>query len=329
MNLNTELSNLFNSGSELTTEFDPRAIANRESSENPPLEQVAGSGQLPLPPDETNFAIRQAQAVNLPSPPTPPTTPGLSGTQGDDSIFGDSTDNLIYGGFGNDTITGGDGVDTVSYLGLNEAIAYEAGGVIDKGSYGTDQLLFGNELVIAPAGQTNTIDGSTGSGIASLDVNLSVNQATAYNLPGVGTFTTGVENFVNAITTPNDDTVTGNDANNYIEGGAGNDILTGMSGDDTLVGVGSADVAPGSTEFDTLTGGDGEDTFVLGDGESIYYLGEGAAIIQDFLPGVDQIQLTGNFADYGFTDNAIFLNSTSDQIAVISGGFTGEDITFL
>lgn len=322
MNPNTEFSNFFNPDSELTTEFESRQFFQRESPENPAPQQFA------FAQDETNFnfPIRQAQAVNPPSSPVPS---GISGTEGDDSILGDSTDNLIYGGFGNDTITGGDGVDTVSYLGLNEAIVYEAGGVIDKGSYGTDQLLFGNELVIAPVGQANTIDGSTGSGVASLDIDLSANQATAYNLPGVGTFTTGVENFVNVITTPNDDTVTGNNADNYIEGGAGNDILTGMSGDDILVGVGTGDVSPGSTEFDTLTGGDGQDIFVLGDGELVYYIGEGTAIIQDFLPSVDQIQLTGSFAEYDFTDDTIFLNGTSDQIAVIPGGFTGEDITFI
>ncbi|NEQ39755.1 MAG: hypothetical protein F6K40_27305 [Okeania sp. SIO3I5] len=44
---------------------------------------------------------------------------------------------------------------------------------------------------------------------------------------------------------------------------------------------------------------------------------------------VDQIQLTGSFAEYDFTDNAIFLDGTSDQIAVIPNGFTGEDFTFV
>jgi len=333
MNRNTNFSNSFNSGSELTTEFESRRF-NRQS-QNPTSHQFpqdetdsgirqAQSFNLPSLQDETDSAILQAQTINL-----PPTPADISGTEGNDSIFGDNTDNLIIGGFGNDTISGGDGVDTISYLGLDEAIAYEVAGVIDKGSYGTDQLLFGNELVIAPADLENTIDGSTGTGVASLDVDLSDNQVTVLNVPEIETFTTAVENFVNVITTPNDDTVTGNNADNYIEGGAGNDILTGMSGNDILVGVNTADVSPGSTEFDTLTGGNGQDTFVLGDGELIYYQGEGTAIIQDFEPGVDEIQLTGSFAEYDFTDNAIFLDGTSDQIAVIPNGFTGEDFTFV
>ena len=162
MRQNTNFSNSSRSDSELNTEFESGGSFNRRRQRNPDSQEFSEN--------ETDFAILQAQAVNFPVTP-----PGIFGTEGDDFISGDSTDNLIIGGFGNDTMSGGDGIDTISYLGLDEAIAYQAIGIINKGSYGTDQLLFGNEVVIAPANQANTIDGSTGNGVASLDVNLSTN----------------------------------------------------------------------------------------------------------------------------------------------------------
>jgi serralysin len=82
------------------------------------------------------------------------------------------------------------------------------------------------------------------------------------------TLTTGAGN-INA---------TGNNLNNVIIGNDGNNILTGGGG------------------IDTLTGGAGADIFVFADGDTGSTAGH-RDTITDFLPGTDQIDLTGIDAD--------------------------------
>ena len=86
---------------------------------------------------------------------------------------------------------------------------------------------------------------------------------------------------------------------------------------------------PGSNETDALIGGKGRDVFVLGDATKTYYSGTGVALIQDFKQGIDQIQLHGSLSDYNIVGNSINLAGTSDQIAIIQGGFTSESFKFV
>ena len=72
---------------------------------------------------------------------------------------------------------------------------------------------------------------------------------------------TVIENFVAG---SGNDTVTGNDAANHLEGRAGHDTLTGGSGDDTLVGGRGNDRLDGSTGADSMDGGDGNDRLWYG-----------------------------------------------------------------
>ncbi|MCU0546688.1 MAG: hypothetical protein MUE44_31755 [Oscillatoriaceae cyanobacterium Prado104] len=274
-----------------------------------------------------------AQLVNstLPSqnqtPPTPPAN-SISTTIGNDSITGDSSDNFILGSSGTDSIIGGLGTDVISYLGLSNGITIEAGGIVDKGAAGTDTL-DSIEQIIAPLGQPNTIDASTGSGTASINVNLSQNSLAVNNLPGVSTLNFTVENFVNVTGTPNVDVLTGNIQSNVLVGGDGSDTLTGLRGDDTLIGVNPSSATPGSNETDVLIGGRGRDVFVLGDTDNIFYTGAGFATIQDFRQGIDRIQLSGSLSDYNIVGNSIQLAGSSDQIAVIQGAFTADSFLFV
>ncbi len=64
----------------------------------------------------------------------------------------------------------------------------------------------------------------------------------------------------NAISGGGDDVLTGNDANNRLEGGAGDDGLSGGAGDDILVG---------GDGNDTLSGGAGNDTLVVDGGDTV------------------------------------------------------------
>ncbi|MGB3265159.1 MAG: hypothetical protein WBA89_14545 [Microcoleus sp.] len=303
---------------------------------NPPQNQGVPSNPLPRnqgAPGNPPPRNQDGQLTNSALPPqnqTPPAPPAnsISTTAGNDNITGDSLDNFILGSSGTDSILGELGTDTISYLSLSNGITLEAGGLVDKGAAGTDSLQ-SIEQIIAPLGQSNTIDASTGSGTASINADLSQNSLAVNNLPGIGTLNLTVENFVNVTGTPNVDVLTGNIQNNTLVGGDGNDTLSGLRGNDTLIGVNPLSATPGSNETDVLIGGRGRDVFVLGDVAQTYYSGTGVALIQDFQQGIDRIQLHGNLSDYNIVGNSINLAGTSDQIAVIQGGFTPDSFIFV
>jgi Ca2+-binding RTX toxin-like protein len=305
---------------------------NQGAMGNPPPQNQGAMGNPP-PQNQGAQLTNSALPPQNQTPPTPPATPtppanSISTTAGNDNITGDSLDNFILGSSGTDTITGGTGTDTMSYLSLTNAIKIKAQGIVDKGAAGTDTLV-GIERIIAPLGQINTIDASTGSGTASINVNLSQNSLAVNNIPGIGTLNLTVENFANVTGTPNVDVLTGNIENNTLVGGDGNDTLSGLRGDDILIGVNPLSATPGSNETDVLLGGKGRDVFVLGDASKTYYSGTGFASIQDFRQGIDRIQLRGSLSNYNIVGNSINLAGTSDQIAVIQGGFTPDSFIFV
>jgi Ca2+-binding RTX toxin-like protein len=134
--------------------------------------------------------------------------------------------------------------------------------------------------------------------------------------------------------------IRGNLADNILGGGIGDDLLEGGLGDDTLRGDGGRDTLIGTKtgnfsavtlrEVDTLTGGAESDRFVLGDSIRAFYSRNGKsdrAVITDFTPGIDKIQLKGAFGDYVFRvgsagigtnkpDTQILLRSSGDLIAI-------------
>lgn len=145
----------------------------------------------------------------------------------------------------------------------------------------------------------------------------------------------------NAIAGDGKDIVTGNAADNQLQGGRNNDTLIGGGGNDTVLGGNQGDTLIGcGTEqgiatLDALTGGAGSDLFVLGDETAVFYGGAAAAgagladyvIITDFVEDVDRIQLNGNISQYSLgaspiaseVGTAVYLNQAigNDLIAVI------------
>ncbi len=140
--------------------------------------------------------------------------------------------------------------------------------------------------------------------------------------------------------TQGDDIITGTSANERLTGLGGNDKLYGQGGNDTLYGEAGNDLLDGGAgndyldgyasfrnqEYDTLTGGAGADTFVLGNAnQPVFYQGAGYAIITDYSPVDDYIQLKGTAGNYKLVnqgaDTWIYLNdSSNDAIGVVLGG---------
>lgn len=152
------------------------------------------------------------------------------GQEGDDTIF-------VLDKTGDNLIDGGTEVnhDTVNYSSLNESITLKAQGIIEKASGGTD-LLFDIESIVGDVGPgiVNTIDGS-GSGSASLNVDLGANSLIV-NGPGVPfPLSFKVFNFDNVEGTDNNDTIVGNSNDNVFVGSKGHDTYDGGSaGFDTV-----------------------------------------------------------------------------------------------
>lgn len=246
------------------------------------------------------------------------------GTKNKDTIIGSDANNklmaeagndFIGGSIGKDFIDGGLGFDTIDYQKLGQAITLQAGGKVDKGSLGTDQLN-GVERIIGNGTKVNKIDGSTGTGTASFKVDLSKDSLTVVGTP-IGDLKFTVENFIDVIATSNDDIIVGNNLSNNITGKKGNDQLSGLAGKDTINGVDFTSKLAGFGEVDILTGGRDQDLFVLGDARQAYYVGGGSqdlAVITDFESGLDKIQLNGSLMDYlllGTTSSTSILRRSS------------------
>lgn len=113
--------------------------------------------------------------------------------------------------------------------------------------------------------------------------------------------------------TPEDDILIGSDDSDRLVGRAGDDTLIGVKASVSMItnnGVSTVTIIsnsdPGQGERDRLTGGAGLDKFILGDSTNIYYddgnsLTSGKkdfAVLRDFNPSEDKIQLNGSANDY-------------------------------
>ncbi|MBD2140507.1 hypothetical protein H6F39_03715 [Anabaena sp. FACHB-1250] len=255
-----------------------------------------------------------------------------------------NSNDTIIGSTGDDTINGGLGSDTVNYSSLTEAITLLAGGIVNKGSFGTDTIV-DVETVIGATGQSNTIDASTGiATTTSLNVNLATNNLIINGLPApINSITLNVQNFLNVVgTTQNDtikgnnlanelvgntgnDTIQGNDGNDILDGGDGNDQLFGGNNDDQLFGGLGNDILQGDNGNDFLNGDLGNDTLRGLAGDDIL---DGGVGNDSLLGGVGNDILFGDFGDDILNAEAgndlVFGDDGNDRLY----GGVGNDILF-
>ncbi len=179
-----------------------------------------------------------------------------------------SQDNLV-GGSGNDRISGDSGQDTI------------------RGNNGNDLLNGGS--------QRDSLFGGQGSDTLNGDDN--------------GDTLFGGDNNDLLHGNNNQDRLFGESGNDRLFGGGDNDRLNGGTGNDTLNGSEPKNSGVQFGEQDTLVGGAGSDLLILGDANQIYYddrnpntQGEtDFALIEDFDPQQDQIQLQGDRSLYNLS----------------------------
>ena len=210
----------------------------------------------------------------------------LVGGADDDLIYGGAGRDWLEGGTGADQMIGGEGVDTVTYMNAESAVTVHLGkGVgtrgeargdtyvdienvhgsayddVLKGSSGTNRLVGrdGDDKISAGGGDdylvggrgADVLNGGGGRDTAEYDwstAGVTVNLTTGTGQGGYaeGDVLKKIENLKGSL---HDDTLTGDDNVNR---------LNGLSGDDVLIGMGGNDIMIGGLGADTLIGGDGD-----------------------------------------------------------------------
>jgi len=204
----------------------------------------------------------------------------LDGRGGDDSLSGGSGNDVLLGGSDNDSLRGNAGNDFISGGAGDDRVFGGTGSDTLLGGTGVDELVF--------------------NGAGSVTVNLLTGEASGGDAQG--DVFSGFENVTGSFL--GDDTLTGDNSNNVIDGNLGNDTLRGLGGDDLIIGRG------------------GSDTIIIDQNG-------GTDTIEDFEVGVDiinvsafeQLEVQNGLSAYqdGFTTNLVLSNNTEIN-------FTGIDI---
>lgn len=219
----------------------------------------------------------------------------LEGSAFDDRLVGDSGDNRIFAGGGNDTVLGRGGADSIRGFdgddtvdggpGDDPELAGDAGNDTVRGGGGNDQLSDGpgDDKVLGEGGD-DVIEASEWDpdlGLGSIGADLlsggpgrdtvrywyrdsgvtvtldGVRNDGPTGLDNVGGPADDVENLEGSL--HGNDSLTGNDRANKIDG---------HGGDDTVAGAGGRDRIDGGAGKDTLSGGRGRDEIIADDGEA-------------------------------------------------------------
>jgi serralysin len=257
----------------------------------------------------------------------------ITGTSGNDSLFGDFANDSISGLGGSDTLRGFAGDDTLRGHGGNDNLFGGADNDSLLGGIGADRLFgeagddfldggdnndflnggVGSDTILGGNGNDNIIGGSSSNSFSS----------DFLRGQGGNDTITGGTGF---------DILNGEDGSDRLTGGGNFDVLDGGRGNDTLIGVSTAGL--GVFENDTLTGGTGADTFVLGNASGVFYYENDSSsgdfyfgLITDFNTSLDTLQLKGPVDRYnlefatsgGITNAEIFYDPGSSGVEELIG----------
>ncbi|QYK41645.1 MAG: calcium-binding protein [Paracoccaceae bacterium] len=211
----------------------------------------------------------------------------LYGGAGNDTIYGNAEDGILtYGGAGNDVLVGGAGDDVLDGGAGSDVIYANSGNDSAFGGAGDDVIYY--DTTFGSGSGAKLFNGGSGFDMVELFGHVApfvANLQTGTGLDGAGNVQTFVSIEGLRGYTAND-TLTGDNGANYLDGSYGDDVLSGGNGADTIVG---------GFGQDTMTGGGNPDVFVFNAiGESI---AEAPDRITDFNRNQDFIDLSQIDAD--------------------------------
>jgi Ca2+-binding RTX toxin-like protein len=263
----------------------------------------------------------------------------ISGLAGNDYLYGDAGDDTLNGGAGNDTLVGGTDNDSLLGGAGADRLKGDVGNDTLRGADGNDTLFGGaNEDSLFGGAGSDRLFGEGGSdnlngGIGNDSLNGGAGSDTVLGGAGDDTITggSGGNEFVSdslvggagndRITANNGyDTLEGGDGNDRLTAGNGYDTLNGGAGNDTLVGVSTSGL--GRYEQDTLTGGAGADTFALGNASSAFYYDNDSSS-GDYSYGL--------ITDFNASLDVLQLKGFASQYSLefsTNGGVTSAEITY-
>ncbi|MFD1332219.1 hypothetical protein ACFQ4O_09445 [Methylopila musalis] len=266
----------------------------------------------------------------------------LFGGAGNDELDGGSGDDVLDGGVGNDELEGGSGRDLFVYgAGRDE---------IDDFSLSDDRIQLADGLGVTSFSQLiakgRSVDGGEdtlfdfGGGNTLLLEDVSLGSLKASHFVGLTGGSTPTEP-----SRDGDDTLTGTNQADYIDGRGGNDVIRGGRGDDELLGgygddqlhgdrgndeikggpgndilsggLGNDDLEGGSGH-DRLNGGAGRNELHGGRGRDTFVFHEGVTEVEDFQAGFDRLEI----------DASLGVSTFSQFIARATVTDGGEDLTF-
>lgn len=141
------------------------------------------------------------------------------------------------------------------------------------------------QMLLARQPGRGVIDDSNGGGadvlnFAAVSKTLSVNMAAGgvvrFDGVQVATLGSGTSDFERLFAGDGNDTISGNELDNWIYGGRGRDLLFGGAGNDRLFGEAGNNVMSGGLGNDTLTGSNGHDLLAGDAGNDVLFGGIGA-----------------------------------------------------
>ena len=192
----------------------------------------------------------------------------MSGTDFNDTVYGNGGNDTIYAGNGNDTLVGGSGNDYLNGGYGDDTYVWNLGDGFDKivEAGGSDKIVFGegisfDDLTFERSEHSLKIyvKGDKTQGINLRDQFYTDSNAVEYLEFADGSQFDLKHSGLTLIQSDRNDNESGTNFNDIIYGGKGNDTLRGNNGDDILIG---------GTGHDYLDGGYGNDTYVwnIGDG---------------------------------------------------------------
>lgn len=137
--------------------------------------------------------------------------------------------------------------------------------------------------------------------------------------------TSSATNSNNTLTgTDSNDSLTGTDSGEIIIGLYGDDYINASAGDDSLIGGSGKDTIYGGSGNDEITGGTGIDNLYGESGHDRFFIstGDGYDIIEDFIPGEDNIYSysTIELRTRIYKNEHLLIYSGKDLMAGIRGG---------